>query len=196
MSPPPTTTRADDATTVTHAVTGYTGVSTAPALAVAVEDADAPGIAFDPPEGLALTEGGAATDTYTAVLTARPTGMVTVAVSSDDAGLAFDTNTAPGAPGDQTALTFTTTDWNVPQTVTARAEPDPDAASAEATLLHAASGGGYDVASGGGDNVTARYAVRVSDEDAAPAPARVQAASAGTTSLSVSWSASSGAQGY
>ena len=119
----------------------------------------------------------------------RPTAAVTVTVSSDDAGLAFDTNIAPGAPGDQTALTFTTTNWNVPQTVTARAETDADAATEEASLLHTAAGGGY-------DDVTAEYAVQVSDADAAPAPVRVQASSAGTTSLAVSWSASPGAQGY
>ena len=176
----------DDSTTVGHTVAGYAGVSSAPTLAVEVEDADAPGLAFDPPEGLALTEGGAATGTYTAVLAARPTGTVTVAVSSDDAGLAVDTS---ATPGDQTELTFTTTNWNDPQTVTARAELDADAATEEATLLHAAAGGGY-------DDVTAEYAVQVSDADAAPAPARVQASSAGTTSLAVSWSASPGANGY
>ena len=175
----------DETTMVTHSVAGYVGVSSAPALAVEVEDTDAPGLAFDPPEGLALTEGGASA-TYTAVLTARPAGTVTVTVSSDDAGLAFDTN---GAPGDQTALTFTTLNWNEPQTVTARAETDADAATEDAALLHSASGGGY-------DNVTAEYAVQVSDAEAMPAPARVQASSAGTTSLSVSWSASPGAHGY
>ena len=180
---------ADETTTVTHAVAGYAGVSSAPTLAVEVEDDDAPGIAFDPAPGLSLTEGGAATGTYSAVLTARPSAAVTVAVSSDDAGLAFDTNPAPGAPGDQTALTFTTTNWNVPQTVAARAETDGDAATEEALLLHAASGGGY-------DGVTAEYDVQVSDADAAPAPARVQASSAGTTSLAVNWSASPGANGY
>ena len=180
---------ADETTTVTHAVAGYAGVSSAPTLAVEVEDDDAPGIAFDPAAGLSLTEGGAATGTYSAVLSARPSAAVTVAVSSDDAGLAFDTNPAPGAPGDQTALTFTTTNWNVPQTVAARAETDGDAATEEAALLHAASGGGY-------DGVTAEYDVQVSDADAAPAPARVQASSAGTTSLSVNWSASPGANGY
>ena len=180
---------ADETTTVTHAVAGYAGVSSAPTLAVEVEDDDAPGIAFDPAAGLSLTEGGAATGTYSAVLTARPSAAVTVAVSSDDAGLAFDTNPAPGAPGDQTALTFTTTNWNVPQTVAARAETDGDAATEEALLLHAASGGGY-------DGVTAEYDVQVSDADAAPAPARVQASSAGTTSLAVNWSASPGANGY
>ena len=176
----------DDSTTVGHTVAGYAGVSSAPTLAVEVEDADAPGLAFDPPEGLALTEGGAATATYTAVLAARPTGTVTVAVSSDDAGLAVDTS---ATPGDQTELTFTTTNWSDPQTVTARAELDADAATEEATLLHAAAGGGY-------DDVAAEYAVQVSDADAAPAPARVQASSAGTTSLAVSWSASPGANGY
>ena len=177
----------DETMTVTHSVAGYAGVSSAPALVVEVEDADAPGLAFDPPEGLTLTEGGsAATATYTVVLTARPSGTVAVTVSSDDAGLAFDTNSVPG---DQTALTFTTLNWNVPQTVTARAETDADAATEEAALLHTASGGGY-------DNVTAEYAVQVSDAEAAPAPARVQASSAGTTSLAVSWSASPGAQGY
>ena len=176
----------DDTTTVTHAVAGYAGVSSAPTLAVEVEDDDAPGLAFAPAEGLSLTEGGAATDTYTAVLTARPSGTVTVTVSSDDAGLAFDTD---GSPGDQTTLAFTTTNWNEARTVTARAESDDDAASEMTTLLHSASGGGY-------DGVTAGYEVWVSDAEAAPAPARVEVRSAGPTSLSVSWSASPGARGY
>ena len=177
---------ADETTTVTHAVAGYAGVSSAPTLAVEVEDDDAPGIAFEPADGLALTEGGAATGMYSAVLTARPSAAVTVAVSGDDAGLAFDTS---ADPGDQTELTFTAMNWNVAQTVTARAETDADAATEEAVLLHAASGGGY-------DGVTAEYDVRISDAEAAPAPARVQVSSAGTTSLAVSWSASPGARGY
>ena len=177
---------ADETTTVTHAVAGYAGVSSAPTLAVEVEDDDAPGIAFEPAEGLSLTEGGAATGMYSAVLTARPSAAVTVAVSGDDVGLAFDTS---ADPGDQTELTFTAMNWNVAQTVTARAETDADAATEEAVLLHAASGGGY-------DGVTAEYDVRISDAEAAPAPARVQVSSAGTTSLAVSWSASPGARGY
>ena len=177
---------ADETTTVTHSVAGYAGVSSVPTLAVEVEDDDAPGIAFDPAEGLSLTEGGAATGMYSAVLTARPSAAVTVAVSGDDAGLAFDTS---ADPGDQTELTFTAMNWNVAQTVAARAETDADAATEEAVLLHAASGGGY-------DGVTAEYDVRISDAEAAPAPARVQVSSAGTTSLTVSWSASPGARGY
>ena len=178
---------ADETLSVLHLVTGYTGVMTAPSLSVVVEDDDAPGIEFAPAGGLSLTEGGAATGTYTAVLTAEPTGDVAVSLSSDDAGLAFDADT--GTPGDQTALTFTMANWNTARTLAARAVADADAATEEATLLHSASGGGY-------DGVAAAYAVRVSDADAVPAPARLEAAAAGETSLSVSWSAVSGAEGY
>ena len=176
----------DDSTMVAHSVAGYGGVSSAPTLSVEVEDDGAPGLAFAPAEGLSLTEGGAATGTYTAVLTARPSGTVTVTVSSDDAGLAFDTD---GSPGDQTMLAFTTTNWNEARTVTARAVPDGDAATEEAVLLHTAAGGGY-------DGVVAEYDVQVSDAEAAPAPARVTVSSAGATSLAVEWSASLRAQGY
>ena len=176
----------DDSTMVAHSVAGYGGVSSAPTLSVEVEDDGAPGLAFAPAEGLSLTEGGAATGTYTAVLTAQPSGTVTVTVSSDDAGLAFDTD---GSPGDQTMLAFTTTNWNEARTVTARAVPDGDAATEEAVLLHTAAGGGY-------DGVVAEYDVQVSDAEAAPAPARVTVSSAGATSLAVEWSASLRAQGY
>ena len=177
----------DEATTVTHAVAGYAGVSSAPTLAVEVADDDAPGLAFEPAEGLSLTEGGAATDTYTAVLTARPSGAVTVALSSDDAGLEFDAD--DGLTGDQSSVAFDASNWNVPRTIEVRAVADADAASETATLTHAASGGGY-------AGVAARYGVWVSDAEAAPAPAQVEVRSAGRTSLTVSWSSSPGARGY
>ncbi|MBJ7326406.1 MAG: hypothetical protein JHC52_03570 [Chthoniobacterales bacterium] len=76
----------------------------------------------------AVTEGGA-TDTYTAVLTSEPTGNVTIAP----------------APGSQLAvfpasLTFTTSDWNVPQTVTVTAIDDAVAQGTRIqTITHAAS---------------------------------------------------------
>ena len=178
---------ADETLSVLHLVTGYAGVTTAPSLSVVVEDDDAPGIEFAPAGGLSLTEGGAATGTYTAVLTAEPTGDVAVSLSSDDAGLAFDADT--GTPGDQTALTFTMANWNTARTLAARAVADADAATEEATLIHSAAGGGY-----GG--VVAAYPVLVSDAEAAQAPSRVEASPAGETSLSVSWSASPGARGY
>ena len=152
-------------------------------------DGDAPRIAFSPAAGLSLAEGdpAAMSDSYTAVLTARPTGTVTVAVSSDDAGLAFDAD--DGLPGDQGSVTFSASNWNTARTVSVRAVADGDAATEEATLTHAATGGGY-----GG--VSAAYEVRVSDAEAAPAPTEVSAESAGPTSLLVRWTASPGAQGY
>ena len=81
---------ADETLSVSHAVSGYAGVSSA--LAVAVEDDDAPGFAFMPAVGLSLSEGGGAeaTATYALVLTAQPSGTVTVTLSSNDAGLEFD----------------------------------------------------------------------------------------------------------
>ena len=179
---------ADETLSVSHAVSGYAGVSSAPALAVTVEDDDAPGFSFTPAEGLSLSEGGGAeaTATYAVALTAQPSGTVTVALSSNDAGLEFDAN---AAPGDQASLTFDATNWNAAQTVTARAAADADAATEEATLLHSAAGGGY-------DGVLAGYAVRLSDADAAPAPTGVSAEAAGPTSLIVRWNPSASAQGY
>ena len=178
---------ADDATTVAHAVAGYAGVTSAPTLSVRVEDGDGAGIAFDPPGGVALVEGGSpATATYTAVLTAQPSGTVTVAVSSDDAGLAFDAD--DGATGDQSSVAFDASNWNAPRTIEVRAVADGDAASETATLTHSASGGGYGVAAG--------YEVRVSDADAAAAPRSVRVAAAGSRALSVGWSASANAEGY
>ena len=179
---------ADETLSVSHAVSGYAGVPSAPALAVTVEDDDAAGFSFTPAEGLSLTEGGGAeaTATYAVALTAQPSGTVTVALSSNDAGLEFDAN---AAPGDQASLTFDAANWNAAQTVTARAAADADAATEEATLLHSAAGGGY-------DGVLAGYAVRLSDADAAPAPTGVSAEAAGPTSLMVRWNPSAEAQGH
>ena len=178
----------DETATVAHAVAGYAGVATAPDLVVAVRDDDAPGLLFEPAEGLRLEESGAA-GTYTARLRFAPSGAVAVAVSSDDAGVAVDTD--GGTPLDQDTLTFNATNWATAQTVTVRAVPDADAASETATLLHAASGAGS-----GYEGVTAAYAVRVSDAEAAPAPTGVSASAAGPTSLAVRWTPSAGAQGH
>ena len=183
---------ADDETlTVAHAVSDYLGVTSAPSLTVHVEDVDTAGMVFAPAGGLELREGDptSATSTYTVRLTAAPTGPATVAVSSDDAGVAVDVD--GGTPLDQDTLAFDATNWATAQTVTVRAVPDGDAASETATLLHAASGAGS-----GYEGVTAAYAVRVSDADAAPAPTGVVVTAAGPTSLAVRWTPSPGAQGH
>jgi hypothetical protein len=71
-------------------------------------DNDAPGFAISPLSGLFTTEGGG-TATFTVVLTAQPTADVTLGLSSDDP--------AEGVPS-VPSLTFTSANWNVPQTVT------------------------------------------------------------------------------
>ena len=177
----------DETATVTHAVTGYAGVASAPSLTVRVADDDAPGLLFEPAEGLRLEESGAA-GTYAVRLRFAPSAPVAVAVSSDDAGVTVDTNVLAGI---QDTLTFNATNWSTPQTPTVRAVPDADAASETATLTHAASGTGS-----GYEGVTAAYAVRVSDANAAPAPTGVSASAAGPTSLAVRWTPSPGAEGH
>ena len=68
---------------------------------------------------LEIVEG--ATATYTVVLDTEPAGDVTVTI-----GGATDNDLNDLTP-DKTSLTFTTTDWNTPQTVTVTAEQDDDA---------------------------------------------------------------------
>ena len=173
---------------VTHAVSGYAGVSSAPSLVVMVGDDEAAALRFEPAGGISVREGAAA-GAYTVALASQPTAPATVTVSSDDAGLTFDAD--DGVPGDQDSLTFDSSNWATARTVAVRPVADADAATDEATLLHTVAGGGWRY-----DELSAGYPVRVSDADAAPAPSRVSASAAGRTSLAVSWSASPGARGY
>ena len=82
---------------------------------------------------LTVPEGGA--NSYTLVLGSRPTDDVTVGV------------TLPAGTDltlDKTTLTFTSTNWDVAQTVTVTAAEDDDGVTdAGVTLTHTVSGGGY-----------------------------------------------------
>ena len=153
----------DASLTVSHAVSGYAGVSSAPALTVLVEDADAPGFVFDPEGGLSLSEEPAdpadASGSYGVRLATEPSGTVAVEVSSDDAGVEVDTDGTPRT----LSLSFDASNWETAQTVSVRAVADDDQVGESASLLHRASGGGY-----GGVLGTLR--VRVLDDDAPPAP--------------------------
>lgn len=72
-------------------------------------DDDLPGVTVTPVSGIATTEAGV-TDTFTVVLDVFPTADdVTIGLSSSD--------TAEGTVS-PASLTFTTSNWNVPQTVT------------------------------------------------------------------------------
>ena len=118
---------ADDVATLTHTAGdgGYTGVTAS--LAVTVADNDAVGLTLIP-TSLTLDEG--TTTPYTAVLNTLPTATVAVTIASNNTDVAI-------AP---TTLTFTTGDWNTPQSVTVIANEDDDAADDAATLTHSASG--------------------------------------------------------
>ena len=110
---------------------GYTGVSGT--LSVTVKDNDVASLVFST-TSLTLVEGGRDA-AYTVRLGMAPSGTVTL------------TPTKTGDPditiSPSGALSFTTGNWNVVQTVTVNAGHDGDRTNDEATVSYAASGGGY-----------------------------------------------------
>ena len=108
-------------------------------------DSPPPGLVVDP-DTVAADEGGMAT--FTVVLESEPSDTVTVTPSSADT-LAV---TVDGA------LTFTTANWNTPQTVTVAGAQDDDAEDETVLVTLAAIGGGY-------DSVSASVTVNVADDD-------------------------------
>ena len=126
--------------TISHTATGggYTGLG-AENVTVTATDDDVRGLTLSS-EALRIVENGA-TETYTVRLNTRPTGEVTVAVSSDD------TDVATVLPP---SLSFTTGNWETPLTVTVTTvddsiDNDPDRT---ATISHTVSGLGTDYESG------------------------------------------------
>ena len=119
--------------TLAHSVSGYTGlVSAVASVEVTVSDNDTPGVTISPGE-LMVEEGEAAT--YTVVLDTIPDSdvMVTIAPgSSATAPITLDPASF--------ILTFTSTNWVTPQTVTVRATEDGDALDGTRTLGHTVSG--------------------------------------------------------
>ena len=114
---------------------------------VQITDNDGKGIVLSPPS-LSVTEGGGATP-YTVALASLPTADVAVTIAGHS-GTDLRLN--------RTSLTFTTSNWNIEQSVMARAAQDSDSDSDSATLTHRASGGDY-------TGVTAALAVTVTDDD-------------------------------
>ncbi|MEI6139011.1 MAG: Calx-beta domain-containing protein, partial [Mariniphaga sp.] len=87
--------------------TGY-AVGTPDNATVNIFDNDVAGITVTPTSGLTTTEGGGLA-TFTVVLNSQPTANVTVGLSSNDL---TEGTVLPSS------LTFTSTNWNVPQTAT------------------------------------------------------------------------------
>ena len=69
-----------------------------------------------------------ASDTYTVVLGTQPSGTVVITVTNPDSGALTVT---------PSTRTFTTSNWNTPQTVTVRPVNDADADSESVTITHA-----------------------------------------------------------
>ena len=151
-----TAARDDDAVTDTaelrHTASGadYGGVRALP-LQVAVTDTSVRGVPISVAT-LEFREGGRAR--YTVVLETKPTGTVTVRPSLA-AGSDSDVTVSPSA------LSFTTSSWRTPKTVTVRARQDIDATADTATITHAVTGADY----GDAGVTAAMVSVTVNDDD-------------------------------
>ncbi len=122
---------------------------------VTLADDDTKGVSISKTR-LTVTEaaGDGNTDTYTVVLTSKPVGgNVTVMLGNTDS---FVATVSPAA------LTFTATDWNMPQTVTVTAVDDDIVNTvARTTIIHTVSGADYALVAAA--NVT----VTLTDDDMA-----------------------------
>lgn len=135
--------------TPTNATAGATTVHT-----VTITDNDTAGVTVTPSGGsTSVTEGSGTGDTYTVVLNSQPSADVTVTLSSGD-----DVDLSTGA------LTFTSSNYSVAQTITVTAADDDIAEGTHAdTVTHAvtSSDTGY-------NGLTAdAVAVSISDDDTA-----------------------------
>lgn len=122
-----------------------------------------------------VTEGGA-TDTYTVELNLAPTDNVTVSVTS--------LNTSTGVTVNPSTLQFTTSNWNVPQTVTVTAVDDNnDEGQHTAQITHVASSNDANFS---GTNTTLTTTVVDNDDATAPTFSSISASTTGT-SATVTW---------
>ena len=137
-----------DTAMLTHTASGgdYASV-TGPEVTVSVTDDDTAGITVSP---TTLTVGEGGSDTYTVVLDTQPSANVKVTVEGATVDITVDTS----------SLTFTTENWDTPQTVTVSAAEDADAVDDTATLTHSVSGYG---------SVSSAASVMVSVDDDDPA---------------------------
>ena len=169
----------DDTVALSHTASGGDYIYVTANLSVAIIDDDkAPALVFTP-ENPTVAEGGSSS--YTVRLAGSPTAAVTVMVSAGaDSGVTLDTDAA--TDGNQDSLSFSTSNWSTPQTVTVSGEQDDDAVDDTVTLSHSASGGDY-------GSVTGDLLVTVADDDKAPAlvltPERLTLAEGGSGSYTV-----------
>ena len=123
----------DETVTITHTASG--GLTATATLAAAVTDDDK-GITFNP-TSLEVLEG--TSKNYTVVLDAAPSGNLTV--TPETAHIAtFVVSVSPSS------LSFTTQNWNIPQTVTVSVQGNSTRqGNSDQTIRHRTSGGGYGI---------------------------------------------------
>ena len=185
----------NDTATLTHTIRGgdYTGVSASPStVPVIVNDNDPRGVRVST-DTVNIAAG--ATATYTVMLDTRPTRTVSISVAEDTDN--------EGVRVSPSRLSFSTSSWNRPQTVTVRADSD---ATGSVTVEHAVEMTSssrdeeYDEVTVAGVNVTvspAQPGIRLSPsslsvDEGASRTYTVRLASAPTGSVTVSVEASSG----
>ena len=161
---------------------------TPPRVDAEIIDNDEAGVLVQP-TAVDMLEGG--TGEYTLRLKTLPTADVTITVTVP---ANTDLTASP------TSLTFTSSNWDQPQTVTLTAAEDADLADDEVSLTHAASGGGYGNVSVDGvtativdnDFPTLSIADGEADEDDGSIEFTVTLSQAGGKDIAVSWSTTDG----
>ena len=123
--------RSHDSETITHTASGGGYGSASADLPVTVTDDDVPDLVLSP-ASLTIEEGRSGT--YTVRLASRPDG---------DVSLTVDAFSGDNLTLDKYELTFTTNNWNNPQTVRVTPGQDPDGANENVGVWHSGSGGGY-----------------------------------------------------
>ena len=147
---------AQDMATIMHAVAGAdygANMVTASDIAVTINDDDSPSFSTSA-ETITITEG--TSGAYSVVLNTEPVGgdvTITVTVGSNPDIRLTDEN---GNPATSVDLVFTTTNWNVGQTVTVQVTEDRDALLDSGTIRHVATGANF---SGSAMDVTMRVNV-------------------------------------
>ena len=121
----------DETASLTHTASGGEYAALAEDLPVSLEDDDTAAIVVTP--GVLEVE-ESKSESYTVRLDTEPTATVTVSISGQ-AGTDFSLS--------GTTLTFTKTDWKIPQTLTVATVHDANSANETATLNHTGSGGDY-----------------------------------------------------
>ena len=155
--------------TLTHIQSGgdYTGIA-ADSVTVNVTDSDTRNVVLSP-TSLTVTEGDDTGVSYAVKLSTQPSDTVTVTIGGHSG---TDLSISGATLSNSNTLTFSTSNWNTAQMVTAKAGHDGNAGDESETLTHTASGGDY-------ANLTKDLPVTVTDN--APATVTVSFGSAAYT---------------